>query len=327
MPRRYWLPVFAVVGLILAGQVHAQAVGNNAGDKTGTQKSQTKPSANPPPFPPALQYDIHRAAHALESESEKQPTYKEESRADRNVKAQEDTALWALLMIFVGVLEAGITGYGVFLVWRTLEASWATAGHAQRAADAARDTVNSMDAATQKQLRAYTGVERLAFDCSNFGAYVGPYRPKDPSVPGTTADDFLCITVKNYGQTPAFETAVYAYWTPVPSNTRPVSGSFDNSMPEVKDTANIRTIVSHFLLQRDQTHTTRVPIWDLTPVFQAQSQKCDLFIFGRVYYRDAFKKPWRTTFCFQWRPLDHSTKYEFLPHEEYNGEDSKPLPA
>jgi hypothetical protein len=181
MPRRYWLPILATIGLILAGQVHAQAVSHNAGSHTNAAKGQQKPEADTPPaFPVAVQNDIHGIASALETANNHPYAQEDRQRAKDALEAQQDTVFWACLMFCVALLETCVTGAGVFLVWKTLAASRDAAGHAKRAAYAARDTVNSMEDTAKRQLRAYVNIE-------------------EGGIGGGTAN----ITVKNFGQTPA----------------------------------------------------------------------------------------------------------------------------
>lgn len=51
-------------------------------------------------------------------------------------------------------------------------------------------------------------------------------------------------------------------------------------------------------------------------------------VVGQVFsfIRDAFGRPWRTKFCFGWQPQHEGTDFEFVPYEEYTGEDQTPAP-
>jgi hypothetical protein len=316
MSRRFWLSVCAVLGLILAGQVHAQTVGKDSSGKPRPAQSEAKPKPDlPPAIPVAVQDAIKRIPSAIETANSKQPS----STDERNARAQEKVADWTPALFFLGAAELLLTAVGIFLVWCTLLQT-------KNAAQAARDTVNSMEDSSKRQLRAYVGVEKIAFDCENFRVYTKPYAPGDSSVPGAGCNDFLCVTIKNFGQTPAFDTVVYGYWVTGPPNVKPDPGFFENLFPEVKERASIRTISSHTLLQRDQIHSSRMAIWDLTPVLAAQKNERGLYLFGRIYYRDAFNRPWRTKFCFSWQP-EVSGDFEFVPYEEHNDEDNKPFPG
>ncbi len=167
---------------------HAQPVSGNGGNQASTQAGQAvvAPDANPS-LPPALQYEIDRIARALESANQKEPSETERRRTEDDLQAQKNMAFWAMLMFWAATFEAGITGYGVFLVARTLKATWATKDEAKRAADAAHSTLEQSERHARQQLRAYLS---MAPD-SLGGLYEG----------GTANIGFLPT---NHGQTPAY---------------------------------------------------------------------------------------------------------------------------
>jgi hypothetical protein len=223
-------------------------------------------------------------------------------------------------MLFIGGGEAAITLIGVILVGFTLHAT-------RRAAKAAEKTVIQSETQSRQELRAYVGVEALAFNCENFSAYMrGSYTPKDPAKAGVDCNDFLCVTVRNFGQTPAFDVVVFTNWVIVAADTRPEQGYFD-SVVDTPPTTPVRVTLSQFILQREQRHISRIAIWNLQPMLDARDEKAELYIAGRIYYRDAFGRPWRTKFCFSWQPTSEGTDFEFVPYQEYNGEDQTPLPT
>lgn len=156
MSRRYSLPIIAVVGLVLSAQVQAQAISSHAGGQSSAYKGRAKPKENAPPaIPIAVQNDIHGIASELKTANQKQPSSAERDQTQRNLAAQEKMAAWVPWMFGVGMFETLLTLTGVFLVWRTLKASWEAARHAKRGADAAHATVASMEDTARRQLRAY----------------------------------------------------------------------------------------------------------------------------------------------------------------------------
>jgi hypothetical protein len=53
---------------------------------------------------------------------------------------------------------------------------------------------------------------------------------------------------------------------------------------------------------------------------EARARKKQVYIFGRIYYRDIYQRPWRTKFCYSWEPR-HPSGERFVAYEEYNDED------
>jgi hypothetical protein len=286
-------------------------------------------SASPrPAIPSAIEADIHRLANALEASNSRRRTAAEKQEAIQNLQAQENMAAYAGRMFWVGFAESTITFIGVVLVGFTLAATRSAANEARRAADAAMKALDQSEVYARQELRAYLGIEKLEFTCTNFSHYTREhYVPKDSSVAGASCDDFLCVTVKNFGQTPAFDIMVFANWITFPPNTRPPLGYFGTTHDsDFLETGPVSVSISKFMLQRDQTHASRIAIWDLRPVLDALERRGELYIYGRIYYRDAFNRPWRTKFSFSWNPASANTPFEFVPYREYNTEDQQPAP-
>jgi hypothetical protein len=213
----------------------------------------------------------------------------------------------------------------------------ATLAEAKEATQAAKDavivtkavseaTIDAMTDGSRRELRAYVGVESIIIDAPDMDAFRrGEYSSQDPTVIGITARNFVRVRVKNYGQTPAFDTVIFCYWALAPQWRRPPTNIFDSNDTDSMPAGNVRTSVSKFLLQATQHHDSYIPIWDLNPMGTAMNMEGELFLYGRIYYRDAFGKSHRTKFCFEWQPeIRNGTSY--VPYEEYNGEDDKPAP-
>jgi hypothetical protein len=211
MPKRYWLPLIAVVGLL--GSVHAQTVSHDTRGNTAAHKRQSKPKADTPPaIPVAIQDAIKRIPGALEAANNHPYAAEERQRSKDNLKAEQDTVFWAFMMFLVALLETLVTAAGVFLVWRTLIASREAAGHAKRAADAAENSYTSLerphlfpegprlDPVTVKRIYAGgTWMEpplfRAFFDITNYGRspaiirqssatiFIGESLPENPQIP------------------------------------------------------------------------------------------------------------------------------------------------
>lgn len=188
MTKHYWLATLAVIMVTLMSSTYAQSMGEAPGrQETGSKHNE--PKANVPlEIGPAIQKDIHSIATALDAANRKQPSKAEETRADRNLDAQEKMAAAVPYMFGVGFSEMLITLGGVFLVWRTLKATWAAKNEAQRAADAAEKSLQQTDAHGRQAMRAYVSAFRRT--SQRRGATV------------------ICeLFFKNFGTTPAYKAA------------------------------------------------------------------------------------------------------------------------
>lgn len=232
-------------------------------------------------------------------------------------------ALWNTPSIDRGVVAARVKEF--LQLGSTLLAAFATAWAAFAAAQAARSARDSIEfgrSASRRELRAYVGVvelELLGPDLNN-NAYV----PQDSSLAGVTCRNLLGVTVKNFGETPARDVVVYAYWFAVPFPGRLPEGFFGANDTDTVDVNDVRTTTSKFMLDRGQTHLSEIPIWDLTVWKLANNSTLNLYVYGRIYYTDAYGRTRRRFFCSGWIP--QSPKAKFIPYQEYNGEDDREGP-
>lgn len=102
--------------------------------------------------------------------------------AEHDLRAQQDMARWALVVVLVSIGTLGLTGVGVLLLWWTLEATQ----------EAVRETARANHAFSEhskRELRAYVRI------CSaHEGRVVETGKP--------ISFPFEC---RNYGKTPAFD--------------------------------------------------------------------------------------------------------------------------
>ena len=139
MPKRYWLPYAASLGIVLAGHTQAEAAYHRSAHHRAAHTS-------PPPAIEAgspLQGDLERMAGALEAANAQ--TRAAQDAAD---KSQKDMAAIADRMATVASVEAGMIFIGVLLVGFTLAA-------ARRAAKAAEESVKETRRTGEAQTRAY----------------------------------------------------------------------------------------------------------------------------------------------------------------------------
>jgi hypothetical protein len=146
--------------LLTAGAAHAQGVGHNSGRDASPEQSQSKPKADTQPsIPMAVQNDIHGIASALEAANKKQQSDEEKKQARSNLAAQEKIAAWAPWVFWAAFGEMIVTAFGIFLIWRTLKASWTAANEARRQANAAEKSLDQTKLTSESELRAWVDID------------------------------------------------------------------------------------------------------------------------------------------------------------------------
>lgn len=115
--------------------------------------------------------------------------YQEQTYSQKDVRAQEQMAIYALLMLVV-------TGIGVVYVAGTLNATRQTLSEAQRATRAAEEAVEVTRDIGQAQVRAYLTIAKVSF-----------------SIPADRSYQTVTITLLNSGQSPARKLNFYSRLT------------------------------------------------------------------------------------------------------------------
>ena len=186
-----------------------------------------------------------------------------------------------------------------------------------------RGLVKGAERTERRQLRAYVGMESLNFECANLKEK--HYKPADLTTIGLIHKDFLVVKVRNFGQTPAYGVTVYAYPVATDYSIRLPDDFFEqNDTADVISMAEVRPTLARFMLHRDQTELLKHALIDITDIRDAIAKKRTIHVFGRIYYRDIYGRPWRTKFCYTWEPW-HPGGSRFVAYEEYNEEDQVPL--
>jgi hypothetical protein len=233
-----------------------------------------------------------------------------QERQDKSALDRRTLELNDRMVLLTGGLLAVAFLQVIFLGWQTRRL---------------RQTVETMRGTEQRSLRAYVGVDALAFDTPdiNNAAYVPD---ADPLPPGFTFRNFLSVTVKNFGETPAKDVCVFAYYANTEYPTRLPDDFFDHDAnnTDIVSAAATRSTLARYLLQRGQSEVSKSRLQTILPLREAIADRRNIYVFGRVYYRDAYNRPWRTKFCFQWEPNFHSGP-RFVPYETYNDEDQNEL--
>ncbi|MGA7789435.1 MAG: hypothetical protein WCA56_14870, partial [Xanthobacteraceae bacterium] len=189
-------------------------------------------------------------------------------------------------------------------------------------AAATNKLVEGAERAEKRELRAYVGVEKLAFECPGIKDH--HYKPTDLITPGLIHKNYIVVTVRNFGQTPAYDVTVYAYFVPAKFAERLPDEFFEKNDEDIISMAETRPTLARFLLHKDQSEISKSALTDITPLKDAVAKKTQIYVFGRIYYRDIYDRPWRTKFCYSWEPT-HSSGERFVAYETYNDEDQKEL--
>lgn len=87
-------------------------------------------------------------------------TERDQQRADADLQAQQDMAFYALLMLVATFATVIITGAGVWLVKRTLDATLRAVEDTGKATEAMLEANAIARASSERQLRAYVGISR-----------------------------------------------------------------------------------------------------------------------------------------------------------------------
>lgn len=169
---------------------------------------------------------------------------------------------------------------------------------------------------SQKQLRSYVGLERVEFD---FQTKDDPnYQPK-PFVAGSIENDFVKVTVKNFGSTPAQDVKIWTNWD---------SFSYPNQPPDnyqfvdiqSKTPSGLDLISSQTVVNSGQTYVSHVAVHDLKPFFAANQKKTLLYLFGHIDYRDIYGINHQTKFCYSYQPFKKDAD-AFVPYSRNNEAD------
>ena len=148
-----------------------------------------------------------------------------------------------------------------------------------------------------RQLRAYVGPDHIDLECPNLT--VADYVPVPPS-PGQIITDFILISVKNFGATPASEVKTWTNWVAV----TPFGGQLPADWPfaDHQSTSTNLTTIEKRTLFPAQTFVSKIGVHDLTTFRQAVALTSSVYLYGHIDYRDVFGRDQVTEFCFVYNP-------------------------
>jgi len=281
MSRSHWRAIIATIGLALAATAYAQPVGDDAGEKAGTEEAQSPPAENAEPTErPTIHDLIERIATALDSDDDEAEAKRQREQAARDLQAQEDMAKWAKYMLWATCAGVAVTFAGVVLVYFTLRYTRAAAIHAQSAADAAWQTVSEARSATVTTRRAATSVN------SNTMRELRAYISVEPAgiIKQTGSNETLGhVIVRNVGKLPASKVTVHVQME---------TGDRDKSDFPIKareDHSADRVIQPNADMRQGSVRGSHLVDFDQWAGF--------VFVWGVVYYVDGYDRPRQTKFC------------------------------
>lgn len=271
MFRSYWLIFITVVGLgyPINDGPYAQERPADA------RKQQLK--QDPVDLVP-LQHAINRITRAIEALKENPDSEVEQKRAEDDLGAQKEMALWAFWMFIAASVGVALTAAGIILIWRTLVHTARAAVHtegmlreAEKTTSAANAAIATANESSERQLRAY--VQAQAPTIIDFTVGKAP---------------LIKYWASNTGQTPARRFRHKTGWCFVEDpDTFPVRGIFPFNLKG--------SVIEIGGGDRSQQYTflptVRQDIFDAV----RNGGKCILF-FGVISYRDIFGRNRRSVF-------------------------------
>jgi hypothetical protein len=196
---------------------------------------------------------------------------------------------------------------------------------AQKAAQAAEDSVRTMEDNSRRELRAYVGVESIVFECPS-EKNMESYTPLDNTVQPPVYTDYLAVTVKNFGNTPARDVCVRSAILEVPGRVMAgIPDNFDIDTALGTTAQKSHETVPRAYLNRGQITVFKEVMHDVRILQRARNRESTVFQAGRIYYRDIYGRAWSTIYCYQWEPW-HALGERFYPYERLNSEDQTPYP-
>lgn len=180
-----------------------------------------------------------------------------------------------------------------------------------------RDLVRGAKNTSERELRAYVGLEKLSFEIPNEN---NPDFVIDLDTPGIIHDDFIAVKMRNFGATPATDVCAFVYAALTPPHERLPDGFLQVHDRDQAPVGPVRVTLARFLLHPKQIEITKT-IFNPHVVRDARAGLGKLYVFGRIYYRDVYGRPWRTRFCYVWEPGTVNQSERFVAYEQYNGED------
>jgi hypothetical protein len=225
----------------------------------------------------------------------------------------DEAGFFTLWLVVVGLGQACLFLWQLRLMGEGLADAKKAADAANLSSEIAAKSLDLSRETAERQLRAYVGVQHICLKCP--GLSDQNYMPIERRV-GHVNKDFIVVTIKNFGLTPAYDVRIWVNWTTTNfAESLPYGFSYQDY--EIKESPS--PISSQHILQRDQQNDSNIAIFDLRPFISTQKQQSMLYIYGHIDYIDIYSRRWSAVFCQSWEPWSDAG-LEFVPYQEHNGE-------
>lgn len=283
MPSRT-LPYVAVAILVLATHAHAQS----REQRNLTAQSQQQ----------SAQDNRGTAQNPIVVKITPLPEAPDQARRDQDDRAEKANADWWTKVGAIGVIVVGLLQLGVFALQLVVFAL-----QARRL----RETVDAMRGGEMAQLRACVGIEKV----------------EESALPVEEADEvhsLVEVTIKNFGQTPAYNVtgALNLYcgaWM-----TR-LSEDFQYADAGQEWPEGIINFHAVETIDRDQARTRYVSFTPKGKEFfdGAKKRYVLLWVYGHIDYDDIYGRKWIRNFCYLFQPWA-VVEHRFTPYDKHNDE-------
>ena len=300
MPYRHRLPYAALggflavilgVSLALAQEKKPPVLKDqpvSQGQKTPDKKGAKAESQKNTPPPEQLTPTLHQIESAIRELVNQQRAAQEKGPTQheiKDLKAQDDMAFWAKLMFFATMVAVGLTGFGIWLIKRTLDETKVAAKHtegmleeAKKTTEAAHAAIQATDKNAERQLRAYVHISNAEV------VTIGP-----------ASNQEVVLVIKNYGQTPSSH-----------ARTRAGAGvqewPLKTQLPDVPE--DILEGIGPLPPGRPGTLSVPVPKLNDREMGELQAGRAAIFCYGEITYDDGFS------------PVQRWTKFRLACHGE-----------
>jgi len=203
-----------------------------------------------------------------------------ETYAEQDLHAQQDMAVWALGVFLASLGTLALTGVGVWLLRRTLEATNATLHEAEKATAAANNANVQFAEQSKRELRAYVCVEDPVPEALGRGVHS------------------VEIRIKNMGQTPAICASALRNFNYISGG---IQSGFD--FADMEAGQSLLTEPTQFVLGPGQRISLTVQEWEQEDIQRLERGFMGrAFVWGWIEYDDIFSPATprrRTEFCYE----------------------------
>lgn len=302
MPSRNRLLIAAIGGWLATGVAYGQPIGNGPSSDKPTANGQGNPSGGQEEAP--YRPPFERIARALEAMYAASNADDEKGRQNRDLKAQEDMAWWAMLMFLTTFGQTIIGGVGLWAILRTLKYSRDTAKASVDSAKASRDSADAAIKSAETAELATIALEspRLFLNFKN-ETVIDAIKEADlyDQSPEHITEISATFTVGNYGRSAAFMVAFNAVLD-IHSGNHAIDAEAVWS-----DQDDDRVIKENDEGKPIEKLRVDITLGDVAKVVEGENH---IFLYGNGRYIDVFNRDWYFVFCWEY----DVRRVAFRPH-------------